>query len=211
MNLSNTALVAGNANGTYIGANPAANLADFMNYQVAGVSKFKADVNGSLICAGSVSCYRAQITAPGGGSAALGIHNRVGHDGPLFTCFDTGGGALVSVSIAGVFTLGATPPASTSGALFNLTGTAISGGNANGTYIAANPASTSADFVNLQVGSATKLRVDSSGNSPLMPSCISVTPQLMVLGVMVYLVTILYISAEKLVYGSQKQLYWLKR
>ena len=48
VNLTNTALVGGSASGTYVGANPAAAAADFINYQVTSVTKFKVDLNGSV-------------------------------------------------------------------------------------------------------------------------------------------------------------------
>ena len=52
-NLNNTALVGASASGTYIGANPAAAGADFINYQVGGVTKFKVDANGNITGNGS--------------------------------------------------------------------------------------------------------------------------------------------------------------
>jgi hypothetical protein len=53
VNLSNTALSGASANGTYIGANPATASADFMNYQVAGTTKFGVDKNGRITGDGS--------------------------------------------------------------------------------------------------------------------------------------------------------------
>jgi hypothetical protein len=53
LNLSNTALSGASASGTYIGANPAAASADFINYQVAGTSKFKVDKSGKVTGDGS--------------------------------------------------------------------------------------------------------------------------------------------------------------
>mgnify|MGYP003394101619 FL=1 len=49
VNLSNTALSGASANGTYLGANPAACTGDFLNFQVANVSK------ASLSCAGALT------------------------------------------------------------------------------------------------------------------------------------------------------------
>ena len=40
---------------------------------------------------------------------------------------------------------------------------ALNGASANGTYIGANPASASADFINYQVGGTTKFKVDLNG------------------------------------------------
>ncbi len=45
VNLGNTALSGGSANGTYIGANPAAFTGDFFNFQVGGGTKVRADGN----------------------------------------------------------------------------------------------------------------------------------------------------------------------
>jgi hypothetical protein len=48
VNLTNTALNAGNANGTYIGANVNTASADFVCYQVSGSAKFKVDKDGKV-------------------------------------------------------------------------------------------------------------------------------------------------------------------
>lgn len=49
VNLSNTALSGGSANGTYLGANPAACTGDFLNFQLAGAARAK------LTCAGALT------------------------------------------------------------------------------------------------------------------------------------------------------------
>ncbi|MDG0816078.1 tail fiber domain-containing protein [Bdellovibrio svalbardensis] len=53
VNLSNTALSAGSANGTYIGANPAAYTGDFINFQVGNATRFKVDATGKVTGDGS--------------------------------------------------------------------------------------------------------------------------------------------------------------
>lgn len=53
INLTNTALVNGNANGTYIGANPVSAAADLINYQISGISKFKVESSGKLNIGGT--------------------------------------------------------------------------------------------------------------------------------------------------------------
>ena len=59
------------------------------------------------------------------------------------------------------------PQASATHALVNVTNTALSGASANGTYIGANPAAASADFINYQVGGTTKFKVDLNGVIPV--------------------------------------------
>jgi hypothetical protein len=46
-------------------------------------------------------------------------------------------------------------------------GAALSSGSANGTYIGSNPAAYTGDFLNFQVASAVKLKVDNTGNTTL--------------------------------------------
>jgi hypothetical protein len=60
----------------------------------------------ALRCAGSVQCVRAIVTAPGGGSAALSVQNIPTHNGPLFTVFNTGGGALFNITTGGLVSIG---------------------------------------------------------------------------------------------------------
>ncbi|PIP29333.1 hypothetical protein COX27_01940, partial [Candidatus Kuenenbacteria bacterium CG23_combo_of_CG06-09_8_20_14_all_36_9] len=46
---------AGSSNGTFIGANPTTFSGDFINFQVADVSKFKVDKDGNIVTAGTAS------------------------------------------------------------------------------------------------------------------------------------------------------------
>lgn len=56
-----------------------------------------------------------------------------------------------------------TVTASATRASLNLSNTALSGASSSGTYIGANPASASADFINYQVNGTTKFKVDKNG------------------------------------------------
>jgi hypothetical protein len=48
VNLSNTALSSGNSSGTYIGANPSSNSADYINFQLNNTTMFRVDNNGNV-------------------------------------------------------------------------------------------------------------------------------------------------------------------
>lgn len=73
VNLSNTALSGGSANGTYLGANPAACTGNFLDVQVAGAARAK------LSCAGELTALSATFTTSIatplilGGAASVGI------------------------------------------------------------------------------------------------------------------------------------------
>ncbi|MBU4332657.1 hypothetical protein KKD20_06105, partial [Patescibacteria group bacterium] len=58
-----------------------------------------------------------------------------------------------------------TPVASSTMGLIQLTANPMSGANANGTFIAANPASFTGDFVNFQVGDSNKFKIGWDGNA----------------------------------------------
>lgn len=53
VNFSNTPLSGGSASGTYLGMNPGVFTGDFINFQVAGVTKFKVDATGKITGDGS--------------------------------------------------------------------------------------------------------------------------------------------------------------
>jgi hypothetical protein len=269
LNLSNTALSGASASGTYIGANPASASADFINYQVAGTSKFKVDKNGKVTGDGSgltgisatpagantqiqfnnsgamgasanlvwdntngrlgigtsTPAYALDILGSGAtqilsvrNSNASGLVNSqvasngsgiwMGAYGTTYSSANTalvasGAGLLASapggVTIANLsaapfrFVIGsyslvdekmridstgnvgigtASPVdllslgavnASATHASLNLSNTALSGASASGTYIGANPASASADFINYQVAGTSKFKVDKNG------------------------------------------------
>lgn len=184
VNLSNTVLVGGNANGTYIGANPASFSGDFVNLQVGGVNKFKVD-NGGLATIGPAAQYAqfgnisynpalkfykyATQNMMIGGWPNVGVmgftSNGVSPDLLIDGVAHRVGVAVFNNNNVPLDTLsiGTPPVASATNALINLTNTVLVAGNSNGTYIGANPVSTSADFANLQVGGATKLRIDKDG------------------------------------------------
>jgi hypothetical protein len=269
LNLSNTALSGASASGTYIGANPAAASADFINYQVAGTTKFSVDKNGKVTGDGSgltgisatpagantqiqfnnsgamgassnlvwdntnsrlgigtsTPAYALDILGSGASqilsvrnSNASGLVNSqvasngsgiwMGAYGTTYSSANTalvasGAGLLASapggVTIANLsaapfrFVIGsyslvdekmridstgnvgigtASPVdllslgavnASATHASLNLSNTALSGASASGTYIGANPASASADFINYQVAGTSKFKVDKNG------------------------------------------------
>ncbi len=123
VNLSNTPLVGGNANGTYIGGNPASASADFMNYQVGGASKFKVDAAGILTASGFNSTgdllpatdnsYKLGTTTKrwlslDAGPTGLGVHNDATNTNKISLAF--------SGSTAQLATDAATPLAITTGA-----------------------------------------------------------------------------------------------
>lgn len=73
INLTNSALVSGNANGTYIGANPATAVADFINYQVGGVTKFKVDKDGNVSATISSSSLSGAVSVANGGTGRISV------------------------------------------------------------------------------------------------------------------------------------------
>jgi hypothetical protein len=73
LNLSNTALSGASASGTYIGANPASASADFINYQVAGTTKFSVDKNGKVT--GDGSGLTGIAAAPAGSNTQVQFNN----------------------------------------------------------------------------------------------------------------------------------------
>ena len=59
--------------------------------------------------------------------------------------------------------IGTAVPSGATHALFNLGNLALSGASATGTYIGANPATWTGDFINLQVGGVSKFSINSTG------------------------------------------------
>ena len=168
LNLSNTALNGGSANGTYIGANPASASADFINYQVNGATKFKVDLNGVITGNGSglTNLPSSAVTAAGAntqvqfnnantfGASSDFVWDNTNHKMTLNTTnAPTGDG----------FQIANAPKGSASNSLLALGATDVAGASANGTYIGANPGAASADFINYQVGGTTKFKVDLNG------------------------------------------------
>jgi len=80
--------------------------------------------------------------------------------------------ATITVSGSGItgnsdfnsFTVPGIPPASSSSQLLELGPNTVSGGSTTGTYVGINPSSFSGDFLNFQINSSTKFKIDSSGN-----------------------------------------------
>ena len=80
VNLSNTALSGGSANGTYIGANPGSAGADFINFQVNGANKLKVDSAGTVtmgqfnVAGGGLFTYGDMVlTSSANGASANGL------------------------------------------------------------------------------------------------------------------------------------------
>jgi len=65
---------------------------------------------------------------------------------------------------ADVFSIGGLPQASATHAMVNLGSTPLTGASTSGTYIGANPASASADFINYQVNGVEEFVIDKNGN-----------------------------------------------
>lgn len=65
------------------------------------------------------------------------------------------------------FSIATAVQASATHALVNLSNTAISGGSANGTYVGANPAAFTGDYINLQLNGATRLKLNYTGTLSL--------------------------------------------
>ena len=78
--------------------------------------------------------------------------------------FNTGNVGVGASTPLDTFSIGTAPTASATRSLVNLSNTALSGGSANGTYVGANPAAYTGDFINMQVANASKFKVDGSGN-----------------------------------------------
>jgi hypothetical protein len=79
------------------------------------------------------------------------------------TVLASGKVGIGSTAPVDVLSVGTAPTASATHALVNLSNTALSGGNGSGTYLGANPASNSADFINFQTGNSSMFQVVSSG------------------------------------------------
>jgi hypothetical protein len=93
----------------------------------------------------------------------LGSHLLVGNGGSSGLAISSGGNVGIgTTSPVDLVSLGSVNASATHASL-NLSNTALSGASASGTYIGANPASASADFINYQVGGATKFKVDKNG------------------------------------------------
>ena len=169
VNLNNTALVGASANGTYIGANPAAASADFINYQVNGTTKFSVDKNGVIT---------------GNGSGLTGISGALSGLNPGDVMFATTGTTAgtsgnmtwdnsnykmtidaANAPAGDALQISNAPKASATNALVTLGASDIAGGNANGTYIGANAATGySGDFENYEVNGTSQFEVTGTGS-----------------------------------------------
>ncbi len=138
-NLSNTALVGGSANGTYIGANPATFTGNFFDFQVANTSVAKLTNAGALTVTSCTGC--------GGGAVWNTISNPAGNQ------------ALTMAAYTSTWTYNATTGASD---MFKLTDT--SGNTGTGYLMNVTTASTSvASPLHLKAAAAGDLVFTSTG------------------------------------------------
>lgn len=183
-------ITGGNASGTYWGANPTAFTGDWFNLQVNGTSRVILSNAGLLTlgsgtttpgvtlngATGTTRTFRIQTnginrwgfgsngTAEGGSNAGSNFEMDAYDDSGVLLgipFFVVRSAATVQFrGLAGT----AGPPASASTQLIRLGPNDISGGSANGTYLAANPSAFTGDFFNFLVSNSSKIKGDSSGN-----------------------------------------------
>lgn len=108
---------------------------------------------------GTNNPFQALIEGGNTSTAALQFGTTTNQDAVLLT----NGTEKLRVDTSGNLKLAATPTASATAALVELDA-AIAGGSANGTFVGANPASFSGDFINLQVNGATMYKVNNFGD-----------------------------------------------
>ncbi|QQR52226.1 hypothetical protein IPG36_06720 [bacterium] len=113
----------------------------------------------AIRASGTNNPFQALIEGGNTASAALQFGTTTSQDVVLLT----NGTEQLRVDTSGNLKLAATPTASATVALVELDA-AIAGGSASGTFIGANPASFSGDFLNLQVNGATKYKVNNFGD-----------------------------------------------
>lgn len=140
--LGRTALVSGSAQGTFLGANPAAFTGNFVDLQVAGVTKFKVSATGALTTAAAFTVSSGGLTVTAGG----------------LTVTDGGG----TITAGGLIVAGV-PAAVGTTSLVRFGATAIANGSSAGTYLGINPASFGGNFVDFQVAGASKFLVRGDG------------------------------------------------
>ncbi len=130
----------------------------------AGAPTFRtlatADMPSSVVLNGGNSASAAMNI---GSTTAYNV-NLIANNATVLTAASGGNVGIGSGSPVDPLSISTTPTASATHALVNLSNTALSGASASGTYIGANPASAGADFINYQVGNASKYKVDSGGN-----------------------------------------------
>ena len=171
LTLGATNLAGASANGTYIGANPAAAGADFMNYEVGGTSDFKVDKNGN-VTATSFTGNGAGLTGVSANPAGANTQLQFNNSGAMgasanMTWDNTNFKVTLDASNApagDALQISNAPKSSASNALLTLGATDLAGASASGTYMGANPAAAGADWENYEVGGVSKYLVDKNGN-----------------------------------------------
>lgn len=142
-----TSIVGGSASGTYVGINAAADyVGDFLNFQTDGVSALIA----------------SQVTLAYQGGDIL-LERLAGGKIEISDYLDQGDIALQPEGSVGQVLIDGVPPADATKALLNLNGSPMAGASASGTMVGCNPGAFAGDFINLQVGDVTKLKVDKDG------------------------------------------------
>ncbi|MBX9768521.1 MAG: hypothetical protein K2X47_14700, partial [Bdellovibrionales bacterium] len=180
-NVSNTALVGGSANGTYVGANPAAFTGNFIDLQVAGVRQFSVSNTGVITGNGSaLTGVPGTLSGLTSGRVALTTgSNTIGDDANLTYASGqlnvTGASAKARINNVYIGNSGASSlhGASGSGGLLNLQNlvsdsfsfTSYLNTTASNVFIMnARPSGSTENLLQLQKAGTGVLTVDNSGN-----------------------------------------------
>jgi hypothetical protein len=169
------AIVGGNTTvngGTYLGLNApnvgAGSAADFLNFQLNGTSKFKIDNSGNITTAGTLTPSSLTL----GSALFAGTGGVLSQDNANYFWDSTNHRlGLGTATPVDALSIGTAPTVSATRALVNLANTALVGGSANGTYVGANPAAFTGDFLNFQLTESSKFKIDSAGTINTDFSC----------------------------------------
>ncbi|MBX9766693.1 MAG: hypothetical protein K2X47_05425, partial [Bdellovibrionales bacterium] len=114
---------------------------------------------------GSVQTVMSAISSLGGfvGTASNDKLGLLTNSATRVTVDASGNVGFGTTSPLDPVSIGTAVTASATRALVNLSNTALSGGSANGTYIGANPAAFTGNFIDLQVGGVSRFRVSNAG------------------------------------------------
>lgn len=162
VNLSNTAIASPQANGTYIGANPAAYTGDWALFQVAGSTKFRISNSGSTLLGGGLTITNGYSISAGGSGSTLTLN---ANSSGAFSSAGTGismvnstwsnaSGSSSAVSILPTYNQAASTAANTD-LLINRTETSVGSG---AQYL-----------IDTQVGGVSKFNIDNGGAVAMLP------------------------------------------